>query len=962
MAYSPSVLEAWLGSWMNTRTQAWDASISEDLNSVPLKATYDRIEAITDRITDLQKRKGDLRRAQAEGKTGIIRDYLKIEGRKTSTMMRAKDSRNDKLDKLVQIEANNRMREHDQVAQNGTFAFGEVTAGQRRVGMDRLENAKTNVPTWEHGDWKAWWMAAVGEHADQSAIYGRDGAPKLSPGKVHPGEGKTPGVIIGYYDMIEAKFGKGMADAFFDGVTRQPGAIKSPFRDIQHFKKVYKWDYLPVDAELEARDAIETSTPAEFVAKTSEYKQPEAALALAFWREINADGDQAQVGIDELDAAIAEAKGDIDEFELKLEGLKVDSKSMFGSPLGLLMNPYIRYVDKNGRALSDAALEMNKAIGKLTPSQLRALGKKLTEYKDLEEGVEDIGGKMLADGTDEVANDIVAKTPPEPEEVPEGEAAEVAAGEAPEEGVVPEEEAAEVAAEEEVVVEEAPVEEDESNWLLDNVGTLGEVDRKLADIATAKSQLEADMDAAQAAGDNEAATRLADALRNVEKFESSLMAIRGGLVENPDQSPEGVVLGLGAGASSFIDSAKAATTAIAENTTDPVEQDRVLSELAAIPQGRRTAPGQEPGRRVLPKAPSKLQMEFSPPSMEPTDLLARATAPEPIEARIAKWVESAEEALSDDKLQLDEIDLFLELDEINQSMPEGHVWGAIMDNPKQRPMMLRLFDAAYDQGMHDEETHNKIREVLAQQTVMNMDPDTLPVPWGEPESEMKQRSFLKEDDPSADLAMANAAEVTKKDLPLSVGYQGIPEHVRETGALQDERERQAALDFASPMEIQNSFWKLLSGGPGGLSDDMRGGAHKALVSNLDRASPEALEYFERDPSGQRVYQEMMQYLAENPGPAMPRRVASANLRRISDKREGVGISAVPGFGDASVEQLQKSLRLARENEDRTRREEQELRGRSDFGPTESIRWQGYADEIEKQLELRGAMPLESPSY
>ena len=951
MAYSPSVLEAWLGSWMNTRTQAWDASNAEGLNSVSLKATHDLIEKINDRITDLQKRKGDLRRAQAEGKTGIIRDYLKIEGKKTGTMMRAKDSRNDKADRLVEIESKHLLDASETMRSNGKSAFDGIDQSVKTLGVEKILNDARNVPTWTDSDWLAWWIKAAPDFAERSTIYGADGSPALSRGKVLPGAGKTAGVIIGYYDMIEKAYGPEIAHAFFMGVTKQRGVDRPPFRDMRHFRQVYKWDYTKVDAGLEARDAIETSPPAEFVARTSEYKQPEAALALAFWREINADGDQAQVGIDELDAAIAEAKGDIDEFELKLEGLKVDSKSMFGSPLGLLMNPYIRYVDKNGRALSDAALEMNKAIGKLTPSQLRALGKKLTEYKDLGEGVEDIGGKMLADGTDEVANDIVAKTPPEPEEVPEGEAAEVAAEGAPEEE-------AEVAAEEGVVVEEASVDEDESNWLLDNVGTLGEVDRKLADIATTKSQLEADMDAAQAAGDNEAATRLADALRNVEKFESSLMAIRDGFVENPDQSPEEVVLRL-VDPSDIIVEALDATTAIAEVTTDPVEQDRVLSELAAIPQGRRTAPGSE--GRVLPKAPSRLQMEFSPPFMERTDTLDRASALEPIEARIAKWIESAEEALSDDKLQLDEIDLFLELDEINQSMPEGHVWGAIMDNPKQRPMMLRLFDAAYDQGMHDEETHNKIREVLAQQTVMNMDPDTLPVPWGEPESEMKHRSFLKEDDPSADLAMANAAEITKKDLPLSVGYQGIPKHVRETGALQDERDRQAALDFASPMEIQNSFWKLLSGGPGGLSDDMRAGAHKALVSSLDKASPEALEYFERDPSGQKVYQEMMQYLAENPGPAMPRRVASANLRRISDKRAGVGIAAEPGFGDASVEQLQRALRGARENQARTKKEEEGFRS-GEIASPESTRWQGYADEIEKQLELRGAMPLESPSY
>ena len=273
-------------------------------------------------------------------------------------------------------------------------------------------------------------------------------------------------------------------------------------------------------------------------------------------------------------------------------------------------------------------------------------------------------------------------------------------------------------------------------------------------------------------------------------------------------------------------------------------------------------------------------MEFSPPPTEP----AKATEEEDLDAAMAVWLKDAEEALADDKLQLDEVDLFVDLASLNRRAKSVGGVMPLLKTPEQSAVFQRLFDMAYDQNMHSEEVDKRVREVFAMQ--------------------FPQKLSEKE-----------AAEVTKEGTKPSIGSLGIPEHIREGGFLADERERQEELSTFSPQETQNIFWSFSRPG---ASDEMKEGSRAALLKAISRLSGEAVKYFETDPTGQQMYEDMLMALARSAKTVAERKSFAAELRRVTDKRAGVGISAVEGIDEATTEQLQRALLEARENQARTK--------------------------------------------
>jgi hypothetical protein len=548
------------------------------------------------------------------------------------------------------------------------------------------------------------------------------------------------------------------------------------------------------------------------------------------------------------------------------------------------------------------------------PAKLAQLRAKLREYSSVEEAAQDVGEQVLVEGSDAVVEKIVQEDPVAKQE------AEIAAatGQTPTRQPVTEEqlrdarERAGLSPVEAVAdgVDEALAQED-SEWLMENVGTEESVNDQLSQVRKTIDDLEQQMDDALAAGDDETAAKLAKGLKDVQKLEANLVALASGFEENPDKSPEEVVLGIGTDAPQFIDSARAATTAIAENTTDPIEQDEVLSRLEAMPQTAKrpgASPSEDPGRMVLSESPAFMMSKS-----------------------VADWVAEAKEALKDGKLQLNEVDLIVDLDDLGPSALKELLHP---DNQEGNNVFFDLQSMAYDQGMHDEETNERLQEVLA----------ALPnVPGGVREAGLAP--------------MESTPEQAEHSVGTRVArwHGGKAPDTTPNTAWMDEAETKRAGEY-SLQHVWNIYRAMRKEEDGGGDQDYISATRDALVKALAKVTPQDKEYLGYDPDGQGVFKEMLTSLARNPGAEGVARHA-AQLRALDDRR-----TVQDSFGpDVTPEQLQAGLDQARELQmkyqsdfDAGKRVGENI-GRADQrlvqARLEAERYGNYADMFERQLGL-----------
>ena len=976
MSYTPNFFEGWMASFINTRSQMWAEVDRERYGSESAKAIYDQIDNLQKNIQELEKRKLDLTRAMAEGKTGIAKELIKEAASETkrATNRQSKEAR--ERQKVVDGDLKALQSRQTAIRKNGQAAWQNARKYVGRADqklMKAWDSPQGNVRTWGPKDWQTWWDESfagrgTGEEASGLDYSSLDIA--MKEGAYFKNEGAGAGVFIKYYEHLLAEFpgNQDFADGYFLGLAPRDKNGDLIYKNMEEYKRSFLWD-VEIDSLRSDAEASANATPIEreMSGQSTTTRTGIDAEDIRKQTDTIYYGIHGKRGETEIDLAIADAdlsitekKAKLKELESQLGGLGSDDRvSTFGRGWGwssILEPPYVTYFGKTPqeRAVNEMLIGISNDPAKL--AQLRA---KLREYSSVEEAAQDVGEQVLVEGSEAVVEKIVQEDPVAKQEAEAaaatGQTPGAIAGEEPaetrrpvtEEQLRDARERAGLSPVEAVAdgVDEAPTQE-ESAWLLDNVSTKESVDDQLSQVRKTIDDLEQKMDDALAAGDDETAAKLAKALKDVQKLEENLVALASGFEENPDKSPEEVVLGIGTDAPQFIDSARAATTAIAENTTDPTEQDEVLSRLEAIPQtqtvgrfGRFSPPGQDPDRKVI-DAPSRWEMELgSVPEMEETDLLAKyvdATKPSPgrrvlpgpmpflMSKQVSDWVAEAKEALKDGKLQLSEVDLIVDLDNLGPGALKEILHP---DNEEGNSVFYDLQSMAYDQGMHDDETHDRLQEVLA----------SLPnVPGG-----VRSKGFAPRTPMMADKHSVGT--------PIAQWHGGEPPDTTPNTAWMDEAEAKRASEY-SLQHVLNIYRAMRKEEDGGGDQEYISAIRDALVQALPKLTAEDQEYLGYDSEGQRVFKEMLTSLARNPG-GEGLATHEAQLRTLDDRRT-VQNSLGP---DVTLDQLQSGL---------DRSKELQMKYQSDIDAGQMVgddnvkarlnaeRYGNYADMFERELKLR----------
>ena len=999
MSYTPNFFEGWMASFINTRSQMWAEVDRERYGSESAKAIYDQIDNLQKNIQELEKRKLDLTRAMAEGKTGIAKELIKEAASETkrATNRQSKEARDRQ--KVVDGDLKALQSRQTAIRKNGEESWQEARKYVKRADQKLTQSwdnkdGRGDFTTWSLDQWRIWWdesFAGRGTGEESAGLSYSSLGIAMKPGSTLPNEGAGAGVFIEYYEHLLAnysdpgsEFANAVANGFFMGLAPRDKNGDLIYKNMEEYKKAYLWD-VEIDSLRSDAEASANATPIEreMSGQSTTTRTGIDADDIRKQTDTIYYGIHGKRGETEIDLAIADAdlsitekKAKLKELESQLGGLGSDDRaSTFGRGWGwssILEPPYVTYFGK-----TEEEIAVNKMLISISndPAKLAQLRAKLREYSSVEEAAQDVGEQVLVKGPDAVVEEIVQEDPVAKQEAEiaaaTGQTQEAIAGEEPaetrqpvtEEQLRDARERAGLSPVEAVAdgVDEALAQED-SEWLMENVGTEESVNDQLSQVRKTIDDLEQQMDEALAAGDDETAAKLAEGLKNVQNLEENLVALASGFEENPDKSPEEVVLGIGTDAPQFIESARAATTAIAENTTDPIEQDEVLSRLEAMPQtvgrlGRFSPPGQDPDRPVIDALSQGEMLAGSVPEMEGTDLLANyvsATTPPPkrpgaspsedpgrrvlpgpmpflMSKQVSDWVAEAKEALKDGKLQLNEVDLIVDLDDLGPSALKELLHP---DNQEGNNVFFDLQSMAYDQGMHDEETNERLQEVLA----------ALPnVPGGVREAGLApMESTPEQAGPSVGTRVAR-------------WHGGAPPDTTPP-TLEEEKAEAARASQYSLQHVWNIYRAMRKEEEGGGDQDYISATRDALVKALAMVTPEDKEYLGYDPEGQEVFKEMLTSLARNPGAEGVARHA-AQLRALDDRR-----TVQDSFGpDVTPEQLQAGLDQARElqmkyqsdfdvgkrvGENIGRADQRLVQARMD-----AERYGNYADMFERQLGL-----------